>query len=129
VLATDHAPHSAEEKARPFEDAPFGIVGLETALALYVEALVTPGLIGWERLIELMTIEPARLCGLDQRGLGTLAVGGPGDATVIDPELEWTIGAADLMGKSRNTPFLGRRVKGRAVATVVAGVIRHELPG
>lgn len=127
VLATDHAPHAAEEKARPFEDAPFGIVGLETALALYVEALVAPGLIPWERLIELMTIEPARLCGLDQRGLGTLAVGGPGDVTVIDPELEWTIGAADLVGKSRNTPFLGRRVKGRAVATIVAGDLRHDL--
>ena len=121
VLGTDHAPHTAEEKALDFESAPFGIVGLETALALYAEALVTSGRIGWARLIELMTANPARLCGLDRAGLGRLSVGGPGDVTVIDPELEWTISARDLAGKGRNTPFLGRRVRGRAVRTIVGG--------
>ncbi|MCC6660983.1 MAG: dihydroorotase [Phycisphaerales bacterium] len=126
VLATDHAPHAPQEKARPFEDAPFGIIGLETALPLYAEALVATGAIGWERLIELMTIEPARLCGLDRRGLGSLTVGGPGDVTVIDPEMEWTLDAACLAGMSRNTPFLGRRVRGRAVATIVGGMVRFE---
>jgi dihydroorotase len=126
VLGTDHAPHSADEKALDFDTAPFGIIGLETALALYAQALVEPGVIGWERLIQLMTIEPARLCGLDALGLGTLEAGGPGDVTVIDPGLEWTVSAADLVGQSRNTPFLGRRVKGRSVLTVVSGEVRHE---
>ncbi|MBX3375613.1 MAG: dihydroorotase [Phycisphaeraceae bacterium] len=125
VLATDHAPHSADEKALPFEEAPFGIVGLETALPLYAEALIHTGLIDWPRMIALMTIEPARLCGLDRAGLGQLKVGGPGDVTVIDPEAEWTIRAADFPGKSRNTPFEGRKVKGRAIATVVGGIVRH----
>jgi dihydroorotase len=126
VLGTDHAPHSADEKALDFDAAPFGIIGLETALALYAQALVEPGVIGWERLIQLMTIEPARLCGLDTMGLGTLEPGGPADVTVIDPGMEWTISPADLVGQSRNTPFLGRRVKGRSVLTVVAGEVRHE---
>jgi dihydroorotase len=126
VLATDHAPHAAHEKALPFEEAPFGIIGLQTALPLYAEALVATGLIGWPRLVALMTIEPARLCGLDRMGLGKLAVGGPGDVTVIDPDAEWTIRAAELPGLSKNTPFDGRRVRGRAVATIVSGVLRHE---
>lgn len=126
VLATDHAPHSVEEKARPFEEAPFGIIGLETALPLYIEALIKPGAIDWPRLIALMTIEPARLCRLDSAGLGALAKGGPADVTVIDPDAQWTIGLEDLAGKSRNTPFLGRRVQGRAVMTIVSGQIRHE---
>lgn len=121
VLATDHAPHTAEEKALDFESAPFGIIGLETALALYAEALVTSGRIGWPRLIELMTQSPARLCGLDRMGLGRIEVGRPGDVTVIDPELEWEIGLPDLAGKGVNTPFLGRKVRGRAVRTIVGG--------
>lgn len=126
VLATDHAPHSVEEKARPFEEAPFGIIGLETALALYAEALIKPGVIDWPRMIAMMTIEPARLCGLNRLGLGTLAVGGPADVTVIDPEMEWTVRLEDLEGKSRNTPFLGRRLKSRSVATIAGGHVRHE---
>ncbi|MGE3107836.1 MAG: dihydroorotase [Phycisphaerales bacterium] len=128
VLATDHAPHTADRKAMEFEVAPFGIVGLETALALYIEALVTSGVIDWPRLIAMMTIEPARLCGLDKIGggvgLGSLHVGAPGDVTVIDPALAWTISLADLAGLSRNTPFLGRAVTGRAVATIVEGTVR-----
>jgi len=120
-LATDHAPHAPEAKARDFETAPFGIIGLETALALYAQALVDTGLIGWPRLIELLTAAPAALCGLDAQGLGRIQTGGPADLTLIDPELEWTISEDDLAGKSRNTPFLGRKVKGRAVRTIVAG--------
>lgn len=126
VLATDHAPHSADEKAQPFEDAPFGIIGLETALPLYAEALVTSGAIDWPRLITLLTIEPARLCNLDAMGLGQLREGGPADLTLIDPDLEWTVGSDDFRGMSANTPFLGRSVKGRAVTTIVAGQITHS---
>ncbi|MBX3359779.1 MAG: dihydroorotase [Phycisphaeraceae bacterium] len=126
VLATDHAPHTAESKQLDFESAPFGIIGLETALALYIEALVTPGVVGWARLIAMMTVEPAALCGLGRLGLGRVAVGGPGDLTLINPDLDWTISAADLAGKSANTPFLGRRVRGRAVATIVGGEVRLD---
>ena len=118
VLATDHAPHSEAEKCVPFEYAPFGIVGIETALPLYAEALVASGAIDWPRMIAMMTIEPARLCGLDTHGLGTLRVDGPADVTVIDPELEWEICPEDSKSKSRNSPFFGRKVRGRAVLTV-----------
>jgi len=133
VLGTDHAPHTSESKLVPFDAATFGVVGLETALALYVKALVEPGVIGWPRLIAMMSTEPAALCGLDKAtegftcGLGRLAVGGPADVTMIDPELAWTIGADDLVGQSRNSPFVGTTVRGRAVLTVVGGVVRHEL--
>lgn len=127
VLATDHAPHAAHEKALPFEEAPFGIVGLETALSLYAEALVDTKLIDWPRLIGLMTIEPARLCNLDRQGLGMLAVGGPADVTIIDPASRWTIRRGELRSRSTNTPFDGREVKGRAVATIVAGRVMFEV--
>jgi dihydroorotase len=128
VLGTDHAPHTADEKALPFEEAPFGLVGLEAAVPLYAEALVQSGAISWPRLIALMTTEPAKLCNLTQAGLGSLKVGGPADVTVIDPERQWTITLEDLKGKSKNTPFLGRKVRGRAVATIVDGNVRFRLP-
>lgn len=121
VLATDHAPHSDAEKARDFSNAPFGIVGLETALALYAKALVESGAIGWPRLIALLTIEPAMLLGLDAIGLGTLRVGAPGDVTLIDPSERWTIDPAKFVSRSRNTPFGGLQVSGRAKAVWVEG--------
>lgn len=121
VLATDHAPHTPERKALDFESAPFGIVGLESALALYIKALIEPGVIDWPRLVAMMTTEPARLCGLHRDGYGRLHVGDPGDVTVIDPEVEWTVRPAEFLGLSKNSPFDGCRVKGRAVATIVAG--------
>ncbi len=127
VLGTDHAPHTPDRKAEPFESAPFGIIGLETALPLYAQALIDTGLIDWARLIELMTIEPARLCGLDELGLGSLSLQGPADLTIIDPELAWTCTERDLAGKGRNTPYLGRALKGRAVASVVNGRLRYDL--
>lgn len=129
VLATDHAPHTAERKGLAFESAPFGIVGLETALGLYIRALIEPGVIDWPRLVELLTVEPARLCNLDRRGLARLAVGDHADITIIDPDHVWTVSEADLAGKSTNTPFLGWRLKGRAVATIVGGKLVYELPG
>lgn len=127
VLATDHAPHSPDEKALPFEEAPFGLIGLQTALPLFAEALVRTKAITWKRLIEMMTVEPARLCGLDAMGLGRLAPGGPADVSIIDPDAAWTIRGADLPGTSRNTPFEGRAVRGRAVATIVAGRVAHSV--
>ncbi|MCX5651113.1 MAG: dihydroorotase [Planctomycetota bacterium] len=128
VLATDHAPHTVAEKARDFASAPFGIIGLDCALALYAKALVEDGVIGWPRMIELMTRTPAELCGLDALGLGTLREGAPGDVTVIDPMLEWTIDANAFASKSRNCPFHGWKVRGRATMTVVGGRVLFELP-
>ncbi len=122
ILATDHAPHAADEKAAPFEDAPFGVIGLDTALPVYIGALVDSGMITWPELIEKMTINPARLCGLDALGLGMLAPGGPADVSIIDPDLEWTVTPRELAGKSTNTPWLGRTLRGRAVMTFVRGV-------
>ncbi|MFM9145489.1 MAG: dihydroorotase [Phycisphaerales bacterium] len=121
VLATDHAPHSPAEKARDFASAPFGIIGLEHALPLYREALVDSGAIGWPRLIELMTLQPARLLGLDSMGLGTLRVGAPADVTLIDPDAAWTVDPAAGRSKSRNTPFAGRALRGRALHVFVDG--------
>ena len=107
VLATDHAPHTLEEKALDFESAPFGIVGLECALALYAKALIDTGLIEWPRLIALLSIEPARLVGLAEQGIGRLDAGLPADITIIDPECEWTIRTTEFVGKGRNCPFEG----------------------
>jgi dihydroorotase len=134
VLATDHAPHSEDEKSLAFEDAPFGLIGLESALPLYAEALVATGLIDWPRLIALLSIEPARLCNLDpsrrgKDGLGVLQVGGVADLTIIDPDLAWTLTRESLAGASTNTPFLGRALAARAVMTIVAGDVRFRLEG
>lgn len=126
VLGTDHAPHTEDEKARDFASAPFGIIGLECALPLYAKALVHDGVIDWPRMIAMMTIEAARLIGLEGLGLGSLTVDGPGDVTVIDPDLAWTIEPDDFASLSRNCPFAGWSVKGRSILTVVGGSIRHE---
>ncbi len=126
ILATDHAPHSAVEKANPLDQAPFGIIGLESAFGLYHKALVETGVIDLPKLIELMTINPARLCNLDQRGLGKLTIGGPADITLIDPEHPWTLSHSDLVGKSTNTPFIDWTMNARPMMTIVDGQIRHS---
>lgn len=126
VLGTDHAPHSAEEKSLPFEDAPMGLVGLETALPLFAEALVQSNAISWPRLIALMTVEPARLCGLDALGLGSIRKGNAADVTLIDPKAKWTLDPTAMVGKSKNTPFGGRPLTGRAVATFIGGLLTHH---
>jgi len=127
-LATDHAPHLLEEKELEFAAAPFGIISLECALALYIKALVEPGHVDWMRLIELMTIKPARIVNLAKGtlGKGTLAEGADADVTIIDPEHSWTINPATFKSKSRNCPFAGWQVKGRAVTTLVGGEVKWE---
>jgi dihydroorotase len=124
ILATDHAPHSAEEKELDFASAPNGIIGLECALALYVEALVKPGHIDWMRLVELMSTAAAKIVRLDR---GTLREGSVADVTIIDPQHEWTIDVAKFVGKSRNCPFGGWKVAGRAVTTIVNGQVKWQL--
>ena len=126
ILATDHAPHPAESKHTDFAAASFGIVGLECALALYVKALIDDGVIDWPRLIAMMTVEPARLTGLDRRGFGALKTGGPADITVIDPECEWIIDADRFASTGRNCPFQGWEVKGQAALVMVGGEVRMD---
>jgi dihydroorotase len=119
VLASDHAPHAKFEKEVEFDAAPFGIVGLETELGLFIDLLVhRHQTIGLPRLIEMLTINPARLLGLES---GTLSFGAPADITLIDPDLEWMVDAGTFQSTSRNTPFHGWKLKGRAVRTIVAG--------
>jgi dihydroorotase len=124
VLATDHAPHPLESKRAEFASASFGIVGLESALPLYIRALLDPGVVDWSRLVAMMTINPARLAGLDQAGLGRLAASAPADLTIIDPTAEWTIDASEFRSRGRNCPFHGWAVRGRAAATIVGGLVR-----
>jgi dihydroorotase len=119
ILASDHAPHCAYEKEVEFDMAPFGIVGLETELGLFIDILVhRKKAIDLSRLIAMYTVEPARLLRLDR---GTLSPGAPGDVTIIDPGLEWTVDAGEFQSRSNNTPFHGRPIKGRAVRTIVGG--------
>jgi dihydroorotase len=117
-IVTDHAPHTAEEKQAGFVNAPMGIVGLETSLACSAKALIGPGRFGWPDLIRCMSTNPARILGLEG---GSLAIGKPADITLIDPDREWMIRADAFRSKSRNTPFDGWRVTGKAVATIVGG--------
>ncbi len=122
-LVTDHAPHVNSEKELGFQEAPFGIVGLETALPLFIKALIDTEVLDWPRLIAAMSTRPAQLLGVAG---GTLKVGSPADVTLIDPQAEWTIDAERIRSKSRNTPFDGWPVRGRATATIVDGEIRYR---
>jgi dihydroorotase len=124
AIATDHAPHHADEKALEYDHAPNGITGLETAVGLAFDRLVGEGVISLERLVELCSVNPARIFKLADRG--TLRPGAWGDVTILDPNLEWTFDAARSNSKSRNTPFDGWTLRGAAVATVVAGRIVYR---
>ncbi|HEY1629287.1 MAG TPA: dihydroorotase, partial [Tepidisphaeraceae bacterium] len=123
-LATDHAPHLAEEKELEFQYAPFGILSLECALALYIKALVEPGHINWMKLIDLMSTQPAKIIKLDR---GTLSEGAIADVTIIDPNQEWTIDVETMKTKSRNCLFAGWNVKGRATHTIVGGEVKWQI--
>lgn len=125
AIATDHAPHHADEKALEFDQAPFGIVGLETAIGLAFD-LVGQGVIDLERLVALCSTNPAHIFGLEDRG--TLRKNAWGDVTILDPDLEWTFDVAHSRSKSRNTPFDQRQFKGGAVATIVAGRVVYLHP-
>jgi dihydroorotase len=118
LVATDHAPHHYDEKEREFADAPNGIVGLETALAVVATHLVVPGILGWPTLVERMSTTPARVFGLAG---GTLHRGSVADVTVFDPTTEWTVDPDTFLSKGRNSPYRGKRLQGRATCTIVGG--------
>jgi dihydroorotase len=121
VIATDHAPHAAEKKMRELDQAPNGIIGLETLLPICVQALIEPGRLTWPQLIEKLTINPARVLGIDR---GTLKPGAVADVTVVNPTTEWTIDPTQFRSKSRNCPFAGWKVRGRAELVIVSGVVK-----
>ena len=124
-IATDHAPHSREEKERDLNQAPSGMIGLETALALGITNLVRKGHLTMLQLLEKMTVNPARFYKL---GCGTLKVGGPADLVIFDERERWTVEAEDFRSKSRNSPFLGMELYGRVHYTICGGrvVFRRE---
>ena len=127
ILATDHAPHAVYEKEVEFAAAPFGIVGLETAVGIFCEILLhRRPVIDLPRLVAMLTVNPARLLGLDR---GTLSVGAPADVTLLDPDRAWTVDKNSFASKGRNTPFDGWTLRGRAVRTIVGGKTVWELPG
>ncbi|HAB30498.1 MAG TPA: dihydroorotase, partial [Gemmatimonadetes bacterium] len=120
VFATDHAPHHYDEKEQAFADAPNGIVGLETALGLGLTHVVGEGLLDLPTLIHRMSVGPAMALGLPG---GTLAPGSAGDVTIFDPNVAWTVDRDAFLSKSHNTPFHGWELKGRALFTIVEGVV------
>jgi len=123
VIATDHAPHHYDAKEREFDDAPNGIIGLETALGVAVTELVEPGLLTLPELVDRMSTSPARIFHLPG---GTLATGAPADVVVFDPAASWEVRPELFHSKSRNTPFRGRPLRGRADLTIVGGEVAFQ---
>jgi dihydroorotase len=123
AIATDHAPHPGSEKMQEFERCPFGIIGLETAVALSLEYLVVPGRITLNRMVELFTTGPESVMRL---GRGTLAVGAPGDVTVFSTDVDWTYDVNQSASRSRNSPFHERRFRGGPMASIVNGEVRWK---
>jgi len=121
IIATDHAPHSAEEKAKKLTEAPSGIIGLETALGLGVTNLVRPGHLTMMQLMEKMSLNPSRLYRLD---FGFIKEGGAADLVIFDPKEEWTVG--EYVSKSSNSPFTGERLFGRVKYTICSGRIVYQ---
>ena len=123
AIATDHAPHHADEKAREFEHAPFGIIGLETAVSLSLDRLVHRGVVPLGRMVELYTCNPARILGIPG---GSLATGSPADITILAPDTEIEVSADRFRSKARNTPFDGWRLRGAVAAAVVGGRVVYS---
>lgn len=125
AIATDHAPHALYEKEREFDLAPFGIVGLETALGLIITTLVEAGVLTLKEAIAKLTVNPARIVNLTK---GTLSVGADADLTLFDPKKEWIVDVDQFASKGRNSPFHGWKLKGQVVATIVGGRLVWEAP-
>jgi len=126
IIATDHAPHAQEKKMREIDQAPFGVVGLETLIPITVMSLIEPGHLTWPEVLRNLTTNPAQLLGIPK---GTLRGGADADVTIIDPAVRWTIDPARFRSKSRNTPFGGWEVRGRAHTVIVSGEVRFTRGG
>jgi dihydroorotase len=123
IIATDHAPHEAAAKAKPMEEAPFGVIGLETAFAVSYTKLVRGGALTLPQLADKMSSGPARLIGLDR---GSISAGKVADLTLVDLDVSYAIDSADFASKGSNTPFEGREVYGRVLTTMRNGTITYE---
>ena len=123
AIASDHAPHAKEKKMQELDQAPFGIVGLETSLGLVITKLIEPGHLDWPEAIRKMSLNPARILGLDK---GTLQVGAEADVTIIDPKVRWTVDPSKFRSKSANTPFDGWELTGRADVVIVGGRVKFQ---
>lgn len=123
VIATDHAPHSEEEKAKSMKDSPFGIVGLETAYCLTVTELVNTGYLTPMQMVEKLSVNPAKILNIDK---GNIAVGKIADIVIADPTEEYVIDKNSFVSKGKNTPFHGKRVSGKVKMTIVDGVIKYQ---
>ena len=121
VIASDHSPHADELKLRELDEAPFGMIGIETILPISIHSLIEPGHLTWSQLIEKLATNPARVLGINR---GTLKEGRPADVTIIDPNEEWKIDVRKFRSRARNCPFNGWSMKGRVVSVLVAGQIR-----
>jgi dihydroorotase len=122
-IASDHAPHAKEKKMQELDQAPFGIVGLETTLGLVVTKLILPGILDWPKALRKLTINPAKVLGISK---GTLQIGADADITVIDPAAKWTVDPAKFRSKSKNTPFAGMELTGRAEMVIVGGKVKFR---
>ena len=122
AICTDHAPHAEEKKMQELDLAPFGIVGLETSLGLVVTQLIEPGHLDWPTALAKMTVNPARILGIDK---GTLREGADADVTIIDPDAQWRVDPSKFRSKSLNTPFDGWNLRGRADTVIVGGRIKY----
>ena len=123
AIASDHAPHAREKKMQELDQAPFGIVGLETMLGLVVTQLIEPGKLDWPSALAKLTCNPARILGVPK---GTLQVGADADVTIIDPKARWRVEPADFRSKSTNSPFIGWELMGRADTVLVSGRVRFR---
>jgi dihydroorotase len=121
VIASDHAPHSAEKKMRELDQAPFGIIGLETALSVVITKLIRPGILGWQTVAQKMSLNPATILNIPK---GTLHIGADADITIVDPDVKWTVSADQFYSKSKNSPYIGWELFGKASAVFVGGVRR-----
>lgn len=121
VIATDHAPHAEAEKDVEFDLAPPGMIGLETALSLAIEELIERKIIGWKELIGKMSTAPAKILNIKSKG--SLSLGCDADITIIDPEAEWVFKREEILSKSKNSPFIGKRLKGKVLYTICSGKI------
>jgi len=126
-IVTDHAPHTVEEKELDFDHAPFGMIGLETSVGLTVSELVNKGVLTWTQMAEKMSFQPARITGLKNKG--KIKEGFDADLTIIDPEQEWVFKKEEIVSKSKNSPFIGRKLKGLVTTTICGGKVTYQHNG
>ena len=124
-IVTDHAPHTAEEKEKDYDHAPYGMIGLETAVGLTITELVEKGVLSWTQMADRMSAAPARIVGLTNKGV--VKEGMDGDITIIDPEKIWEVRKEDIVSKSKNSPFIGRKLKGAVATTVYGGKVTYKV--